>query len=221
MWILAIGAAHADDLNCNGIDSTDEPLIDIADPACLANVDPATGQPYDNADVYYDYYRFGCAHLLVGRYDIDGDGLGTGVVDEGGALTQLTCDNCPATSNPDQADTDGDGIGDACVDELYLAWPDPGVAGTANELVVMGGTPGTNVYVGRALALGTFALPPACPGLSLGLDTPSRWDTAASSPVSVAFPARSVPAGAAGLTVYFQAYEPATCRVSNVVAWTF
>ena len=24
------------------------------------------------------------------------------------------CDNCPDTTNPDQADRDGDGVGDAC-----------------------------------------------------------------------------------------------------------
>jgi len=48
--------------------------------------------------------------LLVPPVDLeDGDG------DEDGVLDSV--DNCPATSNPEQADADGDGVGDTCQEE--------------------------------------------------------------------------------------------------------
>jgi len=40
--------------------------------------------------------------FVYGSADADGDGV------------PEAADNCPGTSNPDQADSDGDGIGDAC-----------------------------------------------------------------------------------------------------------
>jgi hypothetical protein len=208
------------DLNCNGIAASDEPLVDLADPVCAANIDPATGSPYSSSDRYYDYPSFGCTYLMDDGYDIDNDGLGTGLVSIGGAsLVQLTCDNCPSTSNPDQGDSDLDGIGDVCVDQLYLGWPSPGVTGTPNELVVLEATPSSRVLVGVSDAPGAFPLP-AC-GIDLALDSPFLFDVDVSLPEGVAFPTRNVPSAIAGKTVYFQAYEPATCRVSNVVAWSF
>lgn len=58
-------------------------------------------------------------NVWVGRpinecVDTDGDGYG----DPGYPENELLCayDNCPATYNPDQADTDRDGTGDACDD---------------------------------------------------------------------------------------------------------
>ena len=46
--------------------------------------------------------RFQPERMLTSDHDLDGDGVDN------------LYDNCPCTSNPDQADTDGDGIGDAC-----------------------------------------------------------------------------------------------------------
>jgi len=69
-------------------------------------------------------YAVRCVH--GGQYggfgDTDGDGIGDdgdscGVAGDNpctGGNTVLCDDNCPAVSNPDQADADNDGIGDAC-----------------------------------------------------------------------------------------------------------
>ena len=46
--------------------------------------------------------NFGCPDDECPGVDTDQDGIAD------------VCDNCPETSNPDQADTDGDGLGDAC-----------------------------------------------------------------------------------------------------------
>ena len=42
------------DLNCNYIDVSLEEDIDLSDATCLATVDDE-GNPYPNADYYYDY----------------------------------------------------------------------------------------------------------------------------------------------------------------------
>ncbi len=127
------------DLNCNSIDVADDFIIDVSDDECQNNVDPATGLPYDNNDYYFDYYSHTCEHnILVLNLDPDvspvsgitdhGDLLGGGTIQifEDGepfpaASIQLTCDNCPADYNPNQADQDidpetgePDGIGDLC-----------------------------------------------------------------------------------------------------------
>ena len=108
------------DLNCNTIDASDEPLIDTSDPACLANVDPATNQPYPNNDFYFDYKSFGCEYF-VGGMDADGDGLGAGeiqIIPPGSQfpdfIATLACDNCPDDPNLAQEDIDCDGVGDLC-----------------------------------------------------------------------------------------------------------
>lgn len=220
MWMFAAGAALAQDVNCNGIHAEDEPLVDVADPVCAANIDPKTGLPFETADRYYDYFTFGCNRLLDDSFDIDADGFGTGLVVVGPAQTQLVCDNCPSTNNPDQADTNFDGIGNACVDQLYLGWPNPGLAGMPNEVQLLFGTGLANVKIAMSTSLGTQAVP-GCGGVTLDLNAPTRFDALAFSPVGTASATRNVPIALAGQTVFFQAVEPSTCRVSNVVAWTF
>jgi hypothetical protein len=127
------------DLNCNGISVENEPLIDNSSQECQANVDPATGLPYDNNDYYFDYFRFECRYVTDG-FDADEDLLSAGtitVVPDGGYLPKetftLSCDNCGDVYNPNQYDMDfiayfsqrevftwgamaniPDGLGDAC-----------------------------------------------------------------------------------------------------------
>lgn len=73
-----------------------------------------------------DYDNDGINDLLVGSPANNADGSADssgrvfvyylGDADFDGVLTG--CDNCPADSNPDQADLDGDGIGDICDDDM-------------------------------------------------------------------------------------------------------
>ncbi len=118
------------DLDCDAIDAAEERPVDLLDPVCANNVDPATGAPYPNADYYVDPGSFGCDYLVVGL-DPDGDLLGglgnpVGIPNDDGAtlIVELDCDNCPFDSNPDQADIDCDRIGDLCDPCPYV--PDNG-----------------------------------------------------------------------------------------------
>ena len=52
------------DLNCNGIDASEEFDVDPKDPECALHIDPLTGFPYASADYYYDYSSFRCAYFL-------------------------------------------------------------------------------------------------------------------------------------------------------------
>jgi hypothetical protein len=102
----------AQDLNCNGIEASDEDAVDLSDPLCEANVDP-NGIPWPNADYYLDYKAYGCA-IPVAVLDKDGDGLVGSRVPVGGVTFVLSCDNCEGIPNNDQLDTDCDGFGDLC-----------------------------------------------------------------------------------------------------------
>lgn len=104
------------DLNCNGVDVSEEPDID---PAVFG-----VGCFWDNVDYYIDYWSHGCA-IESALYDNDSDLLSSGGVflTEGDpwpdAVIELTCDNCGFDFNPDQADIDDDGRGDLCDNCIY------------------------------------------------------------------------------------------------------
>ncbi len=139
------------DLNCNGLDvslrrPTDgeffetrfDPLGDDVDPDCQNNINPETGAPWDNADVYFDYFSFECEYY-TGDMDPDGDGLSFGTVTlqltedpQTWETVQLACDNCPEFFNPNQFDWDEDGVGDLC-DNCPYVFQDPQAPGMRED----------------------------------------------------------------------------------------
>ncbi|MFZ5476793.1 MAG: putative metal-binding motif-containing protein [Myxococcota bacterium] len=122
--LVAVAAAvctaepYVQDLNCNGVDVTEEVPVDLTDATCAATVN-WRDVPYPNADYYYDYNSYGCL-VPVAHLDVDEDGLSAGDVslmpDETfpDLVVGLVCDNCAEIYNPDQYDTDCDGVGDEC-----------------------------------------------------------------------------------------------------------
>lgn len=112
MILLTLLPALAADLNCNGIDDTAEPVVNMNEPLCAAN------PQWTTADHYFDYIVAGCSYPVHG-IDEDGDGRSFGlleVLDTNGAAQwiELRCDLCPLIAEDEDTDTDGDGIGDAC-----------------------------------------------------------------------------------------------------------
>ncbi|MEQ1501126.1 MAG: thrombospondin type 3 repeat-containing protein [Myxococcota bacterium] len=113
------------DLDCDTIDVSREPQVDISRPDCAANIDPNTGAPYPSDDYYYDYASFYCEYPTT-DLDADGDLLAAGTIDienDDGIVTgsvALACDNCGDDFNPDQTDLDCDAVGDVCDNCLYV-----------------------------------------------------------------------------------------------------
>jgi hypothetical protein len=113
------------DLNCNGIDVFDEPLIDNSSAECQAVVDPFTGFPYDNNDYYFNWYDYECQYPTDG-FDADRDLLSAGAIplfqpdsDDPWQTFLLQCDKCPEVFDPNQYDWDcelqtPDLVGDLC-----------------------------------------------------------------------------------------------------------
>jgi hypothetical protein len=55
------------------LDRDEDPFVDTQDPVCATNVDPATEEPFESGDFYYDYISYGCAVFLSPSvYDPDG-----------------------------------------------------------------------------------------------------------------------------------------------------
>jgi hypothetical protein len=104
---------------------------------------------------------------------------------------------------------------------LSFVDPLPGVAGGPNTFRVSDGTFGEEVTVMYSLSNGGTWQVPNCPGSELELWNPAAVGRAVVDYDRVANITVAVPGVAQGVTVYFQAYEVATCGTSNLVEWTF
>ncbi len=103
---------------------------------------------------------------------------------------------------------------------LALDLPSPGLVGQENTLTAQGATPGNSVYFAYGLSQGLGSIP-GCPGVGTELGNPVVIGSAVADANGEASLSTTVPALAAGRTVYLQAVEPASCTVSNFVPFTF
>jgi hypothetical protein len=130
---VCINTSIIQDINCNTVDYSLEPVVDLSDPVCL---DLYETEGFDSQDYYYLPGLLGCELpvLLIPPApfqpppDVDEDGFvyhtaipvpeqaddPFGDTDLTYAMAQLKCDNCPIQYNPDQRDGDCDNIGDLC-----------------------------------------------------------------------------------------------------------
>ncbi len=106
------------------------------------------------------------------------------------------------------------------VQNLVLGAPSPGVAGGLNDLQITGSDPGREVVLTMGTRPGTKTIG-QCPGVLLDIENARRVDKELSDAIGVAGLQSTVPGRFAGRTLRFQAWEIGTCRVSNVVTFTF
>ena len=100
--------------------------------------------------------------------------------------------------------------------------PTPGLAGQANQLTLVGATPGgaTRLYASRTLGATAVAIP-GCGIVSLGLDDAKSRDSAAADGAGEVRFEVPIPRGFRGDTIYFQAVDRSTCTVTNLGAHHF
>lgn len=98
--------------------------------------------------------------------------------------------------------------------------PSPGIAGGVNAVSFYGATPGQHVYLVCGFTSGSTPVP-SCPGAVVGMLNPAVAGRVLADPNGSGTFSGRVPLGAAGVTALIQAVEPASCRVSNLVTWTF
>lgn len=150
LLILSSNPIYAEDLDCDSVESSDEPPMQ--EPECA-------GQ---SADGYVMSERLGCgAPIVRGTNDPDGDGLGSGRVEvrgQSGLWIVLGCDNCPDVYNPQQDDSDGDGFGDACPARDPCESPPDPTSPSPSEAWVGSGPPSCANVPATPSCLTSFAL---------------------------------------------------------------
>lgn len=212
IWSMVAAAA---DLNCNGLPSTVEVSVNLADPLCASHINPMTGAPYQSADAYYDYNSFGCLVLVADSLDEDQDGLSSGEIYLNGIAVTLSCDTCPSIYDPLNLDSDYDEIGDSC--ELTLELSEEVAAGEEAQFIVGGAASGANITLLTSKTLGTRRFG-VCPELFGGVAAPKSLSSTTADGYGAAALLESIPSQAAGQTRYYQAIDLDSCLASNVLA---
>jgi len=114
------------------------------------------------------------------------------------------------------------GIREAGVDEVPLTVldPVPGLAGQLNTFQVSGASGDGQVVLVFGTALGSTPTG-ACSGVDFGIDAAQQIGTAFASYDGHALLSGNVPAGASGITAYFQAVDLERCEISDVTSFLF
>lgn len=103
---------------------------------------------------------------------------------------------------------------------VTLSDPSPGLAGQINTFQVSGATGNGQVVVVFGLATGSTATG-ACSGVDFGIDSANQVGSAFASVHGNALVSANVPAGASGVTAYFQALDLDRCELSTVNSFLF
>jgi hypothetical protein len=120
---------------------------------------------------------------------------------------------------PDHFDAVTRGIPPPPPTALTLVAPVPGTAGVPNTFIVTGATPNASVGVFSAQSTGSAVLALGnCGGIVTQLGTPNALlGRATADATGTARIVVTPPSSSAGVTFFFQAVEPSTCRASNLV----
>jgi hypothetical protein len=103
---------------------------------------------------------------------------------------------------------------------MDLAPPKPGVAGQPNQFDVIGATPGQQVYFVYGLRGGATAVP-NCPGVAVEINKAKVFGKITADASGATTRTVKVPARMQGRELFFQAFDTATCRVTNLVNYQF
>lgn len=103
---------------------------------------------------------------------------------------------------------------------LSLGDPVPGIAGQVNTFQVSGATGSGQIVIVYGLALGSTASG-VCSGVDFGIDAAQQVGAGFASTNGNALVSANVPAGAAGMTAYFQALDLERCELSDVTSFVF
>jgi len=104
--------------------------------------------------------------------------------------------------------------------EIALSDPVPGIAGQVNRFTTTNGTSGRRVYLVYSMRSGNTLIP-GCGGASVNMAQPQIAGDSIADGNGDAVLELPVPQNAAGRRVLIQSVERATCRVSNLVEFTF
>jgi hypothetical protein len=106
---------------------------------------------------------------------------------------------------------------------LVLSQPVPGIAGVDNDFMLTGATPSTDVLLIAARQTGSTTLNiPGCGAVTLGLGNHLvRYGSATASVLGDAAIGKAIPGSLSTQTIHLQAFNKASCTVSNVVSVTF
>lgn len=103
---------------------------------------------------------------------------------------------------------------------IALADPEPGRAGEVNRFRTTNCTAGRRVYLVYSMRSGSTNIP-GCGGVAVSMAQPQIAGDAVADGNGDAVLDLPIPPGAAGRRVLLQSVERATCRVSNLVEFTF
>ena len=101
----------------------------------------------------------------------------------------------------------------------YLAQPDPGLVQQVNTFTTYGGTPGQTTYFLYGFTPGSVAVP-GCPGVHVGIQDINIFSNGPADAFGEYAVSTNIP-NISGSTVLFQSVELSTCKVTNLVSYTW